>query len=171
MANAIETIFPRQANNDYRGGNIPCYGFLLLIAQHTFSACVHYFTYDSGKVQIGGMIPFEGTPDPNALIFAFGGNAGAWELIILALYGIVLWRYRNLIPLMFVVLIAINLLRYGNSILHPVGLEYFEHTPPALIAALPKLLFGVLMLFLSVRHSTRSAADAPRAAEISTSPA
>ena len=108
MASALETIFPRQASNDYRGGPVPFYGFLLVIAQHAFSACVHYFTYDSGKVQIAGMIPFEGTPDPNALVFALGGNAGAWELIILMLYGIVLWRYRNLIPLMFALVIAIT---------------------------------------------------------------
>lgn len=123
-----------------------------MIAQHAFSACVHYFTYDSGKVSIAGMIPFEGTPDPNAVIFAFGANAGAWELIILMLYGIVLWRYRNLIPLMFALVIAISLLRYGNGILHPIGPEYFEHTPPAWIVALPKLLFAVLMLFLCVRQ-------------------
>ena len=41
MTPALETIFPRQANNDYRGGAVPFYGFLLLIAQHAFSACVH----------------------------------------------------------------------------------------------------------------------------------
>ena len=160
MANALETIFPRQANNDYRGGTVAFYGFLLVIATHAFSAIVHYFTYDSGKVQIAGMIPFEGTPDPDALIFAFGGNAGAWELIILMLYGLVLWRYRNLIPLMFVLVITIGLLKYGNGIMHPIGPEYFEHTPPARIAALPQLLFGVVMLLLAVRQSTRRPAHA-----------
>jgi hypothetical protein len=160
MASALEAIFPRQANNDYRGGTVAFYGFLLVIAQHAFSACVHYFTYDAGRVQIAGMIPFEGTPDPNAVVFAFAGQAGAWELIILMLYGLVLWRYRNLIPLMFVVVIAISILGFGNGIIHPVGPEYFEHTPPGRIAALPKLLFAVLMLFLSVRRSTRSPAHA-----------
>ena len=75
------------------------------------------------------------------------------------LYGLVLWRYRNLIPLMFVLVIAISLLSYGNGILHPIGPEYFEHTPPALIAALPRLLFGVVMLLLAVRQSMRSPAD------------
>ena len=38
MANSLETIFPRQANNDYRGGTVAFYGFLLIIAQHAFSA-------------------------------------------------------------------------------------------------------------------------------------
>ncbi len=152
MTNALETIFPRQANNDYQGGTVPFYGFLLVIAQHAFSAFVHYFKHDSGKVSIAGMIHFEGTPDPNEMVWAMGANAGMWELIILMLYGLVLWRYRNLIPLMFAVVIAISVLRYGNGIIHPIGPEYFEHTPPALIAALPMLLFAVLMLFLCVRQ-------------------
>ena len=157
MTSAFETIFPRQANNDYRGGAVAFCGFLLIVATHAFSAIVHYFTYDSGKIQIAGMIPFEGDPDPDALLFAFGANAGAWELIVLMLYGLVLWRYRNLIPLMFVLGIAIGLLNYGNGLLHPVGPEYFEHTPPARYAKLPQLVFPALMLLLSVWQSMRSA--------------
>ncbi len=153
MANALETIFPREASNDYRGGAVPFYGFLLVIAQHAFSAFVHYFKHDSGKVSIAGMIHFEGTPDPNEMVFAMGANAGKWELIILVLYGLVLWRYRNLIPLMFAFLIMEHVLGYGGSLMHPLGPEYFEHTPPARIAQLPKLLFGVLMLMLAVHHS------------------
>ena len=160
MGNVLETIFPQAANNDYRGSAVAFYGFLLVIAQQAFSACVHYFTYDSGKVQIAGMIPFEGTPDPDALIFALGANAGAWELIVLTVYGVVLWRYRNLIPLMFALVLAKSLLGFGNGILHPIGPEYFEHTPPAMIVELPMLLFAVVMLFLSMRQPARRPAHA-----------
>ena len=160
MASVLETIFPRQANNDYRGGAVPLGGFLLLAAQHAFSAFVHYFTHDSGKVSIAGMIHFEGNPDPNRVIWAMGANAGMWELIILMLYGLVLWRYRNLIPLMFVLSIVQCVLVYGLLIMHPLGPEYFEHTPPAKVVLLPKLLFDELMLFLAVRGSTGSAVRA-----------
>ena len=139
---------------------MPFYGFLLFVAQHAFSAFVHYFTHDSGKVSIAGMVHFEGTPDPNEMVWAMGANAGMWELIILMLYGLVLWRYRNLIPLMFAFAITAAVLGLGVGIMHPLGPEYFEHTPPARIAALPKLLFVVLMLFLAVRRSTRSRVDA-----------
>ncbi len=152
MASALETIFPRQASNDYRGGPVPFYGFLLFVAQHAFSASVHYFKHDSGKVSIAGMVHFEGTPDPNEMVWAMGANAGMWELIILMLYGLVLWRYRNLIPLMFAFAITAAVLGLGVGIMHPIGPEYFEHTPPARIAALPMLLFAVLMLFLCVRQ-------------------
>ncbi len=160
MANALETIFPRQASNDYRGGTVPFYGFLLVIAQHAFSSFVHYFTYDSGKVSIAGMVHFEGTPDPNEMVWAMGANAGKWELIVLVLYGLVLWRYRNLIPLMFAFLIMEHVLGYGGSLMHPLGPEYFEHTPPALLVRLPILLFGVLMLFLAMHQSRGARVDA-----------
>lgn len=160
MIKTLETIFPREASNDYRGSRIALYGFLPVVAIQTFSACVHYFTYDSGKVQIAGMIPFDGTPDPSGLIFALGANAGAWELIILAIYGVVLWRYRNLIPLMFALAIAKSLLGFGNTCLHPIDPAYFEHTPPALIVRLPRLGFELLMLLLAVRQPAKSPAPA-----------
>ncbi len=156
MASALEAIFPRQASNDYRGGLVPFYGYLLFVAQHAFSACVHYFKHDSGKVSIAGMVHFEGTPDPNEMVWAMGANAGMWELIILMIYGLVLWRYRNLIPLMFALGIAASVLGFARGMVYPLGPEYFEHTPPAWIVAVPKLLFRVLMLFLAVRRSTRS---------------
>ena len=156
MASAFETIFPRQANNNYRGGAVAFYGFLFIVATHAFAATVHYFTYDSGKIQIAGMIPFEGNPNPKALIFAIGADAGAWELILLMIYGIVLWRYRNLVPLMFALGIVKGLLNYGNDALHHVGPEFFTHTPPARHVKTLVLFFPALMLLLSVRQSMRS---------------
>ena len=154
--NISEIIFLRQANNEYLGSPIAFYGFLLIVATQAFSACVHYFTYDSGKVQIAGLMPLEGTPDPSGLIFALGANAGAWELIILAIYGVVLWRYRSLIPLMFVLAITKSLLGFGNSLLHPLDPAYFEHTPPALIARVPRFVFELVMLFLAVRQPQKN---------------
>ena len=155
--NFFETVFPRQANNDYKGSPIAFYGFLLVVATQSFSGLVHYFTYDSGKVQIAGLMPLQGTPDPSGLIFALSANAGAWELIILAIYGVVLWRYRSLIPLMFVLAIAKSLLGFGNTFLHPLDPAYFEHTPPALIARVPRSVFELVMLFLAVRRPSKNA--------------
>jgi hypothetical protein len=43
VINTLETIFPREANNDYQGSPIAFYGFLPIVAMQEFSACVHYF--------------------------------------------------------------------------------------------------------------------------------
>lgn len=156
MTSVLEALLPRQANNDYRGGRVPFYGFCLLFAQSIFSSTVHLLTPDSGKNSIGGMIRFEGTPDPNEAIYAIGSVSGANEMLLVLLFALVLWRYRNLIPLMFVFVIGEKLLRLLVRTLHPLGPEYFEHTPPAVLAWLPVLLFSALMLFLSIRKSIRS---------------
>ena len=92
MASTLQTIFPNEANNDYRGGKLALYVYFFVIAQQAFSSIVHYFTHDSGKVQIAGMIHFEGAPDPNEMVWAMGASAGLWELIILGLFIVVLWR-------------------------------------------------------------------------------
>ncbi len=153
MASTLETIFPREANNDYRGGRLAFYVYFLVVAQQAFSAIVHYFTHDSGKVQIAGMVHFEGDPDPNEMVWAMGASAGLWELIILGLFIVVLWRYRNLIPLMYVVVILEVVLSFGVTTMHAIGPEYFTSTPPAKIAFLPKLVLGVVMLAITVRNS------------------
>ena len=160
MASTLETIFPNEANNDYRGGKLALYVYFFVIAQQAFSSIVHYFTHDSGKVQIAGMIHFEGDPDPNEMVWAMGASAGLSELIILGLFVVVLWRYRSLIPLMYVVVILEGVLKIGVTTMHPIGPEYFTGTPPAKIALYPKLLLGVVMLAITVRNSKSARAGA-----------
>jgi len=155
MSSVVEILLPKQANNDYRGGAVPFYGFCLLFAQDIFSATVHLLFPDSGKNSIGGMIRFEGVPDPNAVVYAIGSVSGASEMLLVLLFALVLWRYRNLIPLMFVFVIGETLLRLVVQTLHPIGPEYFEHTPPAKLALFPVMLFSAVMLFLAVRQSAK----------------
>lgn len=156
MTPVLEVILPRQANNDYRGGTVALVGFCLLIAQKVFSSTVHLLKHDSGKNSIGGMIRFEGIPDPNEALYAVGAIGGSHEMLLVLLCALVLWRYRNLVPLMFCFTIVEMSLRSLVSMMHPLGAEYFEHTPPARLAMLPLLLFASLMLFLAVRKSRRS---------------
>jgi len=155
MSSVLEVLVPQQANNDYRGGTVPLFGFCLLVAQKLFSATVHLLKHDSGKNSIGGMIRFEGMPDPNEVIYAIGSVSGANEMLLVLLFALVLWRYRNLIPLMLGFVVVEQLLRLIVRTLHPLGPDYFEHTPPAVLAWLPILLFSALMLFLSIRRSMK----------------
>ncbi|MEC7582965.1 MAG: hypothetical protein VYE77_01495 [Planctomycetota bacterium] len=156
MNSVLETILPRQANNDYRGGQVPLWGFCLLFATEIFSATVHLLTPDSGKEMIAGMIRFEGTPDPNVVVYAFGALSGANEMLLVIIFAVILWRYRNLIPFLLFILFTEQVLRLLVSTLHPIGPEYFEHTPPARLAMMPLMVFSALMLLLAVRNSSKS---------------
>ena len=42
----VETILPKQAHNDFRGGRVPFYGFLLLLLPVTFRSMVHFLKGD-----------------------------------------------------------------------------------------------------------------------------
>ena len=75
--------------------------------------------------------------------------------IMLMIYGIVLWRYRNLIPLMWALFVVEVGFRFSVGMLHPLTPEYYQHTPPGKISNLPMLLLGMTMLALSIRNTIR----------------
>ncbi len=152
MSSALDVILPRQADNDYRGGRVPFYGFCILTAVMLFRSTVHFLKDDSGVNSIASIIVFPGTPDPNNVIYMFSSIGGVQQMLFVMLYGLVLWRYRNLIPLMFAFMVVESLFGFVVSSLHPLTPEYYEHTPPGMVARVPKLLFTALMLFLAVRR-------------------
>jgi hypothetical protein len=81
-------------------------------------------------------------------LFIFGQ-----ELINVFILGLVLWRYRSLIPFMFLMIIAEQLLRMGAGALHPLNADFYEHRPPGGILNLPMLTLAFVMFFLSLRET------------------
>ena len=156
MPQALEVLFPRQANNDYRGGAVPFYGFCLISAVMLFRSTVHFLKPDSGVNSIASIMIFDGTPDPNNIIYMFSAIGGMHQMLWVMFYGLVLVRYRNLIPLMFAFMVVEGFFGFIVTTMHPLTPEYFEHTPPGKLASWPKLLYCAGMLFASVRHSMAS---------------
>ncbi len=154
----LEKILPRQANNDYRGSPIALYAFWLLMIPFVFRSLVHFLKADSGVNSIATIIPFAGTPDPNVIVYMFSALWGSQQVIMVLLYAVVLLRYRNLLPLMYVVLILESAFRLVVGTLHPLTPEYFVRTPPGLYGTLLFPAIAVVMLGLSLR-----APDAKRA--------
>jgi hypothetical protein len=154
MLQALEVLFPRQANNDYRGGAVPFYGFYLISAVMLFRSTVHFLKPDSGVNSIASIMVFDGTPDPNNIIYMFSAIGGMHQMLWVMFYGLVLVRYRNLIPLMFAFLVVEGFFGFVVSTMHPLTPEYFEHTPPGKLASVPKLVYCAGMLLASVWRST-----------------
>ncbi len=158
MARIIDAIVPPRANNDYRGGAVAFYGFCLLVAERVFSATVHFLTPDGGKNSIASIVVFEGDPDPNPIAYLFASIAGMHEMLFVLLYGLVLWRYRSLIPLMLALMLLGMVFGLVLTAMHPLTPEYYERTPPAILVRVPMfLLIGGLLLH-AVRKSIRSSA-------------
>ena len=156
MPSTLGVIFPRQANNDYRGGAVALYGFCFVSALMLFRATVHFLKPDSGVNSIASIMVFEGIPDPNNIIYMFSAIGGVHQMLWVMFYGLVLLRYRNLIPLMFAFMVVEGFFGFVVAAMHPLTPEYFEHTPPGKLAGAPKLLFCAIMLLVSVRRSVDS---------------
>lgn len=149
----LETLLPREANNDYRGGKVPFYTFCLLATVMAGRSLIHFLKADSGVNSIATIVTFSGTPDPNPAVYLFSSLWGTQQMITVIIYAVVLLRYRNLIPLMWVLMIIEIFFRMTAGTLHPLGAEYFARTPPGKLATFPLLALAVTMLFLCLRGS------------------
>ncbi len=158
MTEILEVIVPRRAGNEYRGGAIALYGFCFLVAEQLFSATVHFLTPDGGKNTIASIIVFEGDPDPTPIAHMFASIAGMHEMLFVLLYGIVLWRYRSLVPLMLALMLLGMVFGFVVTAMHPLTPEYFERTPPAMLVRGPKLLLIGGLFLLAVRKAAEEPA-------------
>ena len=107
---------------------------------------------DSGVNSIATIITFEGTPDPNQVIYLFASLWGSQQLIMALLYGLVLLRYRALIPLMYLLLAIEICFRLISGILHPLTEIYYLQTPPGSAGNIPVLIITFILLLLALRQ-------------------
>lgn len=114
---------------------------------------IHFFKGDSGVNSIATIMLFPGDPDPNQVIYMYSSLWGTQQLLTVLIFAVVLLRYRNLVPLMYVVLIVEVGFRMIVGTLHPLTEEYYARTPPGKLLNVPLLVVCVSMLFLSLRSS------------------
>ena len=148
----FEKLIPRQANNDYRGSPIAFYTAFLFMAVFSFRSLVHFFKGDSGVNSIASIMVFPGDPDPNNVIYMFSSLWGSQQLITLLIYGLILWRYRNLLPLMYLLIVLEVIFRFCVGGMHTLTPEFYAHTPPGKLGNLPMLVIAAAMLVLSLRE-------------------
>jgi len=153
---ALDALFPRQANNDYRGGPIALWGFCLITALNLFRSTVHFLKDDSGVNSIASIIVFPGTPDPNNVIYMFSSIGGMHQMIFTLLSLVVLWRYRNLIPMMLAFLFVESCFGFVVQFLHPLTPEFYQSTPPGKAGMVPKLVATAALTVIAVRATVRS---------------
>jgi hypothetical protein len=149
----LERLLPREASNDYRGSRVALYAFPLILTVMLGRGLIHFFKGDSGVNSIATIHVFTGDPDPNRVIYMFSALWGSQQLIMVMVYGIVLLRYRNLLPLMYVILIVEVGFRLIVGSIHPLGDEYYARTPPGKFGNLPLFAVATVMLFLSLRRT------------------
>lgn len=166
----LTRLFPHQASNDYRGSSISFWALILICLPITFRSFVHFLKEDSGANSIASIVvfPFEaGAPDPNNVIYMYSSLWGGQQLITLFVFVLILVRYRNLIPLAWLLFSLESVFRLVTGLLHPLTPAYVEHTPPGARATTGGIVLGLVMLALALR--TRSDARVSAEAQPSSS--
>ncbi|HTS51454.1 MAG TPA: hypothetical protein VMH05_26080 [Bryobacteraceae bacterium] len=157
MGDFLSALLPASADNTVPGMKLPVYVFALIAVVSTVRSLIHLLAPDGGAGSIAGMdLNVAGA---NGIVFAFalwGSSQFIYALIQLA----VVFRYRSLIPFMYVLLILEALLRMLVGRMKPV---VFAHTPPGAIGNWVILPLAAVMLVLCLRreHVAVAARDTP----------
>ncbi len=143
----LDRLFPRQLDNDYRGHPIAFWVFFPVTIVTLGRSLVHMFFADGGAQSIA-TIPIDAMTQNGAaaviLIFALWGLS---QLLLGLIYVLVLWRYRALIPLMYLLLIVEYAGRLGLGMWKPI--QTLE-TPPGGPGGLVFIVLGATMLAFSL---------------------
>jgi hypothetical protein len=140
----MEAVFPKQIDNDYKGSRIAAYVFLLLAMVGTLRSCIHIFAPDGGAGSIAGMdLTVAGA---NNIIFSFA-LWGSNQLLVAIIQLVVFFRYKRLIPMMYLLLALEIALRMLVGQLKP---PTFAHVPPGQIGNYIVLPLSLLMFYLSI---------------------
>ena len=146
----LERLFPQNKTNTYRGNPIAKWVFVMLTLVTIARSLVHMFASNSGAQSIATIHRDSFTAngaDAFILVFTLWGLS---QLPIGIIYGIVLWRYQALIPLMYLLMIF----EYGiHMVLGAVKpIETIGRVPGG-IGNFIIIPLALIMLILSLRNS------------------
>jgi hypothetical protein len=151
MKKILERLLPAIADNTIHGSIVPIYVFALIAMISTVRSFIHLLAPDGGAGSIAGLdLSVSGA---SGIIFAFA-LWGSAQLIYALIQLIVAFRYRSLVPFMYILLIIETLLRMLVGQMKPVT---FAHTPPGAIQNTIYLPLAVVMLILSLWKNSKQA--------------
>ena len=143
MKQVFEFLLPPVVDNTIQGMKFPVWLFALIAVVSTVRSLIHLLAPDGGAGSIAGMdLSVQGAP---GIIFSFA-LWGSAQLIYAFIQLAVAFRYRSLVPAMYVLLFVETRLRMLVGRMKPVT---FDHTPPGAYANYVALPLAALMIILS----------------------
>ena len=148
----LDKLLPEQVTR-YSGHPLAKWVFVALTVITIGRSLVHMFAADGGAQSIA-TIPLDAysTAAADTVIFLFA-LWGLSQLIIGLLYGVVLWRYQGLIPLMYLLMIFEYAMRIVLGNLKPI---VTTTTAPGAIGDYILVPLALVMLILSLRTGPQS---------------
>mgnify|MGYP001443959496 FL=1 len=148
-------LFPSNLNDKYTGSKIAYYGLFPIFAILIFRSLVHFLSESSGLISIATIKQFPSIDglDPNHLVYLFSSLWGATQVSLTLILLILFIKYKNLIPLIYLVCLLDQCFRLISGALHPLSEDYYINTPPGVILNMPVLIYLASMFYLSLRES------------------
>lgn len=144
----MNKVLPDIVDNNYRGHKIALWFFYLITVVTIVRSCIHIFKDDGGAQSIA-TIPLDtytnGGAEAVIFIFAYWGLS---QLMFGLLQGVVAWKYRSLIPLMYLFLLFEYVARFGISAFKSI--ETTGQAPGGVANYVLPIVF-IIMFFLSTR--------------------
>ena len=150
-------LFPSDLNNQYKGSKFVQYGLYPIFAIYIFRSLVHFLAENSGLVGIATIkeFPIIDGLDPNNIIYLFASLWGATQVSLTIILLILFIKYKNLIPLIYLICLLDQCFRLISGYLHPLSEDYYINTPPGVISNIPVLLYLIFMFYLSLRGNSK----------------
>ena len=150
MKTVLEILLPAKVDNTIRGSKLPFYIFALYVIVSSVRSGIHLLAPDGGAGSIAGMDLSVAGADGIVLAFALWGSS---QLLFAIVQLAVAFRYRSLVPAMYLMLVLETLLRMLVGRMKPVT---FAHTPPGATGSYLILPLALAMLALSLWSGQRS---------------
>lgn len=144
----LNRIFPERIDNHYRGHKLALWFFVPITFMKVAISLVHIF-YEDGGAQSISTIPLDTyTSGAAENVIAIFSRMGLDQLLLGLLFVVVLFRYRAMIPLMYVLIIVGYIAREGIVYMKPLVLA---GTSGASTPALVLTVLSISGLVLSLR--------------------
>ena len=158
----MNKILPKEIKNIYQGHPIAFWGFIAFLALMTWRSIVHLAYQEYGLHQIANFNLISGDPDPMPVIYLFFSLWGLAQVIFCLFCWVVVFRYKELISLMYILFISewsIRLIIYPLTDLGLANDELYSNgmTPGADFGPFVLMtLIGLLLLSIKESKSLRS---------------
>jgi hypothetical protein len=97
----LENLLPKTVTNEYRGARIAMWVLIAVTAMTVGRSLAHMFLADGGAQSIA-TIPLDAySPGASEVLIGMFAQWGLTQLMFGLLYVLVVWRYRSLIPVMW----------------------------------------------------------------------
>ena len=151
-----EILFPKIADNNFKGHKLIMWVLYLYVFKSLIAGAIHMFASDGGAQSIGSVLLDSFTQGGSDTVVTVFGLWGMEQFVIGLIVLVILWRYKSLILFAW----AIYAVEYsGRALTHLYTPGLFtEHTPPG--AVLDTILVPLaIVMFLLALYSSKKAID------------